>query len=145
MKPDCVQRGLLGEIMGRFERKGFKIIGLKMLALSDVLLDKHYQEHLGKPFLPKLKEFMKSAPVVLVALSGLSAVSTARFIVGKTRGSEADAGTIRGDFSMGMQNIVHASDSVESGIREVGIFFEESELFDYKRPEFDYIYGEDER
>lgn len=145
MKPDCIQRGLLGEIIQRFERKGFKIIGLKMAVLNDALLDRHYEEHLGKSFLPRLKDFMKSAPVVLMAVSGLTAVSTARFIVGATRGGEADAGTIRGDFSMGMQNVVHASSSVDAGEREVSIFFSEGELFDYNRPEYEYIYGEDER
>ena len=116
-----------------------------MAILDDTLLDRHYEEHLGKSFLPGLKAFMKSAPVVLMAVSGLKAVPTARFIVGATRGGEADAGTIRGDFSMGMQNIVHASSSPEAGEREVGIFFTDQELFDYSRPEYEYIYGEDER
>ncbi len=129
----------------RFERKGLKIIGLRMDKLNDELLDRHYAEHIGKPFLPKLKEFMKSGPVVLMAVAGLKAVSVVRFITGATRGSEADAGTIRGDFAMGMQNIIHASDSVESAKREVDIFFCSNELFDYRRPDYEFIYGEDER
>lgn len=146
IKPDALQRNLLGEIVGRFERKGLQIIGLKMMQLEDVLLAEHYAHHKDKPFFEGLKNFMKSAPVVVIALSGLNAVSATRLIVGATRGYEADAGTIRGDLSIsGQANIVHASDSMENGEMEIGRFFKADELFEYKKVDYNFIYGEEER
>ncbi len=146
IKPDALQRHFLGDIIGRFERKGLKIIGLKMVSLSDVLLDKHYSHHKNKSFFESLKNFMKSAPVIMMVVEGLEAVSAVRLITGATKGREADAGTIRGDFAMSAQcNIVHASDSHKNAQLEIKRFFSEKELFSYRRVDFNYIYGENER
>ena len=113
-KPDAIVRGLLGEVTGRFERKGLKIIGIKMVKLEDVLLEEHYSHIADKPFFAGIKNYMKSAPVVLMVLAGENAVEATRIIVGATDGSKADAGTIRGDLSLSIQsNIVHVSDTVE--------------------------------
>ena len=143
IKPDAVNRGLVGDIVTRFERKGLKIIGTKMMQLEDAVLEAHYAHIKDKPFFGGIKNFMKSAPVVVLALSGIEAVGATRTIVGPTKAYEAPAGTIRGDFSLSMQsNIVHASDSVENGIVEVNRFFSEGELFDYKRNDFDYIHAD---
>jgi nucleoside-diphosphate kinase len=143
-KPDAIHRGLVGEMISRFERKGLKIIGIKMIQLEDALLEAHYAHIKDKPFFAGIKDFMKSAPVIVTALSGIEAVSATRTIVGPTKGYEAQAGTIRGDFSLSMQsNIVHASDSVENGQAEVARFFSDSELFAYKRNDFNYIYADE--
>ncbi len=146
IKPDALQRNLLGEIIHRFERKGLRITGMKMIKLEDALLDEHYCHHKGKPFFESLKNFMKSAPVIVMVLSGLNAVSAVRLIVGPTKGYEADAGSVRGDFSIsGQANIVHASDSVETADAEIRRFFKEDELFEYKRADYEFVYGEEER
>jgi len=146
IKPDALQRNLLGEIIARFERKGLRITGLKMIKLEDALLDEHYCHHKGKPFFESLKKFMKSAPVIVIVLSGLNAINAVRLIVGPTKGYEADAGSIRGDFSIsGQANIVHASDSSETAEAEIKRFFKPDELFEYKRADFEFIYGEEER
>lgn len=134
MKPDAIQRNLVGEIIGRFEKKGLKINGLKMLTLEDVLLEDHYEHIKDKPFFAGIKSFMKSSPVVVMALSGIGAVDAVRIIVGPTKAYEAPAGTIRGDLAMSIQsNVVHASDSVENGVKEVARFFSEEEIFSYSK------------
>lgn len=144
LKPDAIQRGLVGDVISRFERKGLKIIGMKMVQLEDALLEAHYAHIKDKPFFGGIKNFMKASPVVVMALSGIEAVSATRLIVGPTKAYEAAAGTIRGDFSLSMQsNIVHASDSVESGVTEVARFFAGNELFEYKRNDFNYINAEE--
>ncbi|KND51341.1 MAG: nucleoside-diphosphate kinase [Parcubacteria bacterium C7867-001] len=144
LKPDAVHRGFLGEVVTRFERKGLKIIGMKMMQLEDAALEAHYAHIKDKPFFGGIKNFMKDAPVVVMALSGINAVSATRVIVGPTNGAEAPAGTIRGDFSLSIQsNLVHASDSVDGGIEEVSRFFAENELFDYKRNDFNYIHADE--
>jgi nucleoside-diphosphate kinase len=146
IKPDALQRNLLGEIIHRFERKGLKIIGLKMMAIDDLKIAEHYSHHKDKPFFESLKRYMQSSPVVVMVLSGRNAIDAVRLIVGPTKGYEADAGSIRGDFSMsGQCNIVHASDSPESAEKEIWRFFNEDELFTYKKIDFEFIYGEDER
>ncbi len=146
IKPDALVRGLFGEVVGRLERKGLKIIGTKMTKLSDVLLEEHYSHIADKPFFPGVKDFMQSAPVILMALSGYNAVKATRLIVGITDASEADAGTIRGDLALSMQsNLVHASDSVENGEEEVKRFFTEDELFGYERPDAKMVYSHIER
>lgn len=143
MKPDSVQRNLVGEMITRFERKGLKIIGLKMMTVSDAHLDAHYGHHKEKPFFPTIKKYIQACPVVVMALEGHNAVSAIRLIVGPTKGYEADAGSIRGDFSLSTQsNLVHASDSVAAGISEIARFFEESELFDYSKIDTDFIYAD---
>lgn len=144
IKPDAIQRNLVGEIIHRFERKGLKIIGLKMMTVKDTLVEEHYAHIKDKPFFPGIKNFMQSSPVVVMALEGINAVSAIRTIVGPTKGFEAAGGTIRGDYSMSMQsNIVHASDSVENGMLEVGRFFDSSELFSYKKIDVEFIYADE--
>ncbi len=144
LKPDAIQRGLVGDVVTRFERKGLKIVGMKMVQLEDALLESHYAHIKDKPFFAGIKNFMKASPVLVMALSGIEAVAATRLIVGPTKAYEAAAGTIRGDFALSMQsNIVHSSDSVESGIAEVARFFAGNELFEYKRNDFNYINAEE--
>lgn len=146
LKPDALQRNLLGKITERFEHKGLKIVGLKMVQLSDVLLNDHYAHHKDKPFFTGLKRFMGSAPVVAMVLEGLESVKIVRMLCGATSGREADIGTIRGDFSMSTQaNIIHASDSVETAEKEIWRFFNSDEIFDYQKIDFSVVYGEEER
>lgn len=143
IKPDAVQRNLVGEVISRLEKKGLKIIGMKMMSIEDTLLEEHYAHIKDKPFFPGIRDFMKSCPVIVLAVEGVNVVSSLRLIVGPTKGWEADAGTIRGDFSLSTQsNIVHASDSVESGEIEVKRFFVDEEIFDYKKIDTDFIYAE---
>lgn len=146
VKPDALQRNLLGEIIHRFEKKGLKLVGLKMMSIDDLKVEEHYEHHKDKPFFDSLKNFMQSAPVAVLALEGYEAIDAVRLIVGPTKGREADAGSIRGDFAMSQQcNIVHASDSVENAEAEIKRFFKEDELFDYKKMDFEWVYAEDER
>lgn len=145
LKPDTVQRDLLGEIISRYTRKGLKVVGLKMIRISDALAESHYAHHVDKPFFKELKDFMQSAPVVGIVLEGINAVKAARFITGATHGLEADAGTIRGDFSMSQQlNLVHASDPEEDPEAEIKRFFKEEELFNYAKPIINAIYSDEE-
>lgn len=145
IKPDALMRHLLGEIIHRFERKGLKIIGLKMLNMDDSLLKEHYGKYEDKPFFAGLAKHMKKSPIVAMVVSGVRAVSATRFIVGATKGYEADAGTIRGDFSLSIQsNLVHASDPEENPEEEIKRFFKDKEIFDYQRIDFDLLYGEEE-
>jgi nucleoside-diphosphate kinase len=143
VKPDGVQRGLIGNIINRFEDKGLKMIGVKMMALDDVVLEAHYAHLSDKPFFGDIKEFMKSSPIVAMAWEGgEGTVSAVRVLVGPTNGREAPAGTIRGDYGLsGSNNIVHASDSVENGLAEVKRFFSDEELFDYQKTQDFHIYG----
>lgn len=146
VKPDALQRNLLGEIVHRFERKGLKIVGLKMISINDVLVEDHYSHHVDKPFFAGLKKYMQSSPVVVLALEGFEAIDAIRLIVGPTKSRAADAGSIRGDFAMSIQyNIVHASDSQEAANEEIARFFKEDELFDWAKQDLDQIYSDDER
>ena len=143
-KPDAVQRGLLGECVRRFEAKGLKLLACKMIWLDDKMLDVHYAHHKGKPFFPRLKQFMKTSPCLATVWEGVEAVKVARDLVGATNGRNALPGTLRGDFSVSTQsNLVHASDSVESAEAEVKRFFKNEEVFDWKRNEALY-YADDE-
>ncbi|MDD3101619.1 MAG: nucleoside-diphosphate kinase [Patescibacteria group bacterium] len=145
LKPDALQRNLLGEIVSRFERKGLKIVGIKMMKLSDEVLADHYSHHRDKPFFGKLVNFMQSAPVVAMVLEGIEAIGAVRLLCGPTSGRKADAGSIRGDFSMSVQhNIVHASDSLESAEKEIWRFFNQNEIFDYPKIDLSAIYGEED-
>ncbi len=145
VKPDAMQRNLLGRIVTRFEEKGLKIAGMKMTRLSDEKLDEHYIHHKDKPFFQDLKGFMKSSPVVFLVLEGHEVIETVRLIIGPTNGRVADAGSIRGDFSMSQaNNIVHASDSLESAEAEIKRFFAEDELYDYQKDDWNWIYATDE-
>ncbi len=143
VKPDAVQRNLIGEIVSRIERKGLKIVGMKMMSIEDALLEEHYVHIKDKPFFPGIRDFMKSCPVIVFAVEGINAVSALRLLVGPTKAWEANAGTIRGDFSLSTQsNLVHASDSVENGEVEVMRFFTKDELFAYEKIDTDFIYAE---
>ena len=124
VKPDGVARGLVGEVVGRFERKGLKLEKMRMLVISEELAGDHYAEHVGKPFFGELVEFITSGPVIAMEWSGESAVSVARTLMGTTDPAEAPPGTIRGDLGLIMtNNIVHGSDSPVSASRELGLFF----------------------
>jgi nucleoside-diphosphate kinase len=145
-KPDAVQRGLVGEIVKRLESKGLKLIGMKMASLDETILRIHYAEHVEKGFYKGLEEFMKSSPVVLMAWEGFECTESVRSIVGATNPRQAAPGSIRGDYAIGVgRNLIHASDSKESGDREVGIFFDPKELFDYDKSEYMHLYEEFER
>ena len=128
IKPDGVERGLVGEIISRFERRGLKIVGLKMLQVPKAMAETHYGEHKGKPFYEGLVNYITSAPVVAMVLEGKDAVTLARNVIGATNPANAAPGTIRGDFAVEIgRNVVHGSDSPESAVREIGIFFKEGE------------------
>lgn len=145
VKPDGVQRGLIGEVLKRLEMKGLKIVGLKMTYLSEDKLREHYAHHVEKPFYPGLASFMKSSPVAVICVEGIGAVEAVRLIAGVTYAGKADGGTIRGDLAMGMCNVVHCSDSVETAKAEVKRFFEDNEIFDYDKTEYLHVYMDDER
>lgn len=146
IKPDGLQRGLVGQIMHRFERKGLKLVGVKMLQLNDEILDTWYVHHKEKSFFPELKKYMSWTPIVAMVWEGVEAIAAVRKIVGTTKGREAEAGSIRGDFGMsGQQNLIHASDSVESANKEISLMFKSEELFNYISAEDVLIYGEEER
>jgi nucleoside-diphosphate kinase len=146
IKPDAIQRGLIGEIINRFERKGLKLIGIKMMSLNDNLLQEHYSHLADKPFFPSLSKFMKSSPVIAMCYEGLEVVNAVRLLCGITKAREAEAGSIRGDFAMSVScNVVHASDSVENAKKEVERFFKPEELHEYTKSEYEHVYAEDER
>ncbi|MFH1430221.1 MAG: nucleoside-diphosphate kinase [Candidatus Uhrbacteria bacterium] len=146
IKPDALHRSLLGEIIHRFERKGLKVVGLKMMEISDLKIDEHYAHHKDKPFFDGLKQFMQSAPITAIVLEGVDAVEAVRIIVGPTKGREAPAGTIRGDFAMSTQeNLVHASDSVEAAQVEITRFFDDGEIFAYEKVCAPWVYADEER
>jgi nucleoside-diphosphate kinase len=143
IKPDALQRDLLGEVVLRFERKGLKIVALKFIHLTDELVDEHYSHLKSKGFFESLKKFMMQTPVVAMVLEGLDAIESVRKIVGATNPREAEAGTIRADLSMTVpSNLVHASDSPESAVAEVKRFFAKDELFSYEKITDRYIFGE---
>lgn len=134
VKPDGVQRGLIGEIVGRLERRGLRLDGLKLLQVDRGLAERHYAEHQGKPFYEGLVSYITACPVVVAVFSGKNAIATVRTTVGKTNPSEAAPGTIRGDLGLEVgRNLIHASDSPESAQREVSLFFGRDELFTYER------------
>lgn len=145
-KPDAVQRGLVGEIVTRLERKGLKLIGMKMASLNETMLRTHYAEHIEKSFYQGLEAFMKSSPVVLMAWEGYECVESVRTIVGATNARKAAGGTIRGDFGLSTgRNLVHASDSPDNGNAEINNFFDTSELYDYDKSEYLHVYEPEER
>src|SRR5258708_38681277 len=131
--PDTVQRGLCGEVLTRFERKGLQIVGMKLMQIPRQLAETHYEPHRGKPFYPGLVNFMTSSPVIVLALAGKDAIAIARKLMGATFGSKAEPGTIRGDFGVSNSfNLIHGSDSLESAQRELGLFFKPEELLDWQ-------------
>jgi nucleoside-diphosphate kinase len=134
VKPDGVQRGLIGEIIGRFERKGLKVVGLRLLDVPREMAERHYAVHAGKHFYAGLVEFITSGPVAAVALEGPDAIATVRRLVGKTMPNEAEPGTIRGDLGIsGLRNLIHASDAPETADSELALWFAPGTLLDYGR------------
>jgi nucleoside-diphosphate kinase len=134
LKPDAVQRGLVGEIVRRFEQRGLKIVGMKMLRVPRSLAETYYAEHRGKTFFDPLLAYIGSGPVVAMVLEGDSAVALVRVMMGKTDAAQAAPGTIRGDFGLTIErNVIHGSDSPESADREIKLFFDSKELFAYER------------
>lgn len=145
LKPSAVIRGLMGEVISRFEKKGMIIAGMKMVQLDDKILAEHYAHLVERPFFPLLKKSMMASPVVVMCVRGVDAVAVVRAMTGATNSRKAEPGTIRGDYSMsGQQNIVHASDSVENAEIELARFFNKSEIFDFKPAMLEYLYAEDE-
>ncbi len=145
LKPSIVMRGLMGEIISRFERKGLRIVGMKMMQLSDELLAEHYSHLKDKPFFPTLRASMQDSPVVAICLEGLEAVRVVRAMTGVTNGRDAAVGTIRGDYSMSnQQNVVHASDGPRVAVEEIARFFKPDEVFELGHLNLRAIYGADE-
>ncbi|HEX2883299.1 MAG TPA: nucleoside-diphosphate kinase [Candidatus Limnocylindria bacterium] len=133
-KPDAVQRGLIGEILGRFERKGLKVVGLRFLSVPRDMAEEHYAVHAGKHFYDGLVEFITSGPVAAIALEGPDAIAVVRRMVGKTMPNEAEPGTIRGDLGIsGLRNLIHASDAPETADAELALWFGTDALVDYER------------
>jgi len=134
VKPDGVQRGLVDEIISRFEKRGFKLVGLKLMQISRELAEKHYGEHQGKPFFEGLVNFITSGPVVAMVWEGKDVISTAREMMGTTNPLKAQPGTIRGTYGIDVgRNVIHGSDSSESAQREILLFFKEEELLSYEK------------
>ncbi len=145
LKPGTLQRGLVGEITRRFERKGLRLAGMKMMQLTDDILSEHYAHLSAKSFFQRVKDSMMAAPVIVCCYEGVDAVQTVRNMAGVTNGRLALPGTIRGDYSMSFQeNIVHTSDSLENAEIELKRFFKPEEIFDYKQAAFDFLYANDE-
>lgn len=141
IKPDGVQRGFVGDILSRFEHKGFKVVALRMLRITHAMAEKHYGEHKAKPFYKGLTEFITAGPVVAMVLEGDSAVSVVRKMVGSTNPQEAMPGTIRHDYGMHTgRNLIHASDSKQSAEREIPLFFGIDQIVEYKLHGEDWVY-----
>ena len=133
LKPDCVQRRLMGEVVSRFEAKGLNIVAMKMLRITPELAKQHYAEHVEKGWYPNLESFITGGPVLAAVLEGLDAIKVVREMLGATNGLNAAPGTIRGDFSSSQQmNLVHGSDSPESAKREIALYFKDSDMCDYE-------------
>ncbi|MDD2444473.1 MAG: nucleoside-diphosphate kinase [Desulfotomaculaceae bacterium] len=141
VKPDGVQRSLIGEIISRFEKRGFKIVGLKVMQISRELAEKHYGEHKDKPFFGPLVEYITSGPVAAMVIEGKDAVRAAREMMGATNPLQAASGTIRGSFGIDIgRNVIHGSDSPASAEREIALFFRKDELIEYSRSVDRWIY-----
>ena len=141
LKPDAVQRGLMGRIISRFEEKGLQIVGAKLMTISKELAATHYESHQGKPFYDGLVSFMTSSPVLVLAIRGVGAISICRKLMGATFGSNAEPGTIRGDFGVSNSfNLIHGSDSPEAATRELGLFFNDGEVVEFDRAIEGWVY-----
>jgi nucleoside-diphosphate kinase len=141
IKPDGVQRGLVGDIVARFERRGLKVAAMKMLTVSEKVAREHYAEHAAKPFFPNLVSFIRSGPVVAMVIEGKDVVPIVRSMVGATSPMNSSPGTIRGDFALDMgRNVIHASDSPDSAKREISLYFDNSEIATYKRIDEQWLY-----
>lgn len=141
LKPDAVQRGLMGRIISRFEEKGLQIVGCKLMRISEDLAARHYDAHKDKPFYASLVRFMTSSPVLILAVRGNNAITISRKMMGATFGSNAESGTIRGDFGVSNSfNLIHGSDSPEAAERELKLFFKDGEVLDYDRAVESWVY-----
>lgn len=141
VKPDGVQRQLIGDIVARFERKGFQLVGAKLMQISNDLAEQHYGEHKERPFFGELVEFITSGPVFAMVWEGENVISTARSMMGATNPKDAAPGTIRGDYAATVgKNIIHGSDSPESAEREIGLFFKQEELVNYTKLINEWVY-----
>ena len=141
LKPDAVQRGIMGQVLDRFERKGLRVVGAKMMMVPRAMAETHYAEHKERPFFPGLIQFITGSPVLVLALRGLEAVMVCRSLIGATNGRKANPGTIRGDFGMsGGYNMIHGSDSPESAERELKLWFKDGELADYTPTRESWVY-----
>lgn len=141
LKPDAVQRRLVGRITQRFEDKGFKIVAIKMMRISSALAEAHYGQHKGRDFYEPLIRYMTGAPVVVMALEGKDAIAITRRMMGKTFGVDAEPGTIRGDFALSNRfNLVHGSDSPDAAAEEIGLFFSEGEVVEYTAGDAGWVY-----
>ena len=146
VKPDGVQRRLVGEIVGRIEKRGLKIVGLKMIRVTKELSREHYSEHVQKPFYPLLEEFITSGPVVALVAEGPQAITVLRGMMGPTNGRDAAPGTIRGDFGLSRQmNLIHGSDGPDAAKREIGIYFKPGELVEYEETLAEWVCAGDEK
>lgn len=142
LKPSCVQRNLIGEVISRIERRGIIIVGMKMMQLDEKILREHYAHLVDKPFFPELAKSMMASPVIAMVLKGVDIVEVFRKMTGVTNGRKAEPGTLRGDFCMsGQANIIHASDSPENAIIEINRFFKPEEIFDYTPATIEYLYS----
>ncbi|MBQ8772978.1 MAG: nucleoside-diphosphate kinase [Muribaculaceae bacterium] len=145
IKPSAIHRGIAGDIITRFQRKGLVITGMKMMKLDEPILREHYAHLVDRAFFPDLLQSMMATPVIIMCIEGKDAVETVRALTGATNGRKAMPGTIRGDFSMsGQENIVHASDSAENGQIELARFFKKEEIFDYTPSNIRFFYAPDE-
>jgi len=141
LKPDAVQRGLVGEVLRRFERRGLKLVAMKLMRVPRELAESYYAEHKGKPFYDPLVRYVTSSPVVAIVLEGEGAVAVVRKMMGKTNSAEAEPGTVRGDFGLIIgRNIIHGSDSLASAKREIALFFTPQELLEYTRIDEAWLY-----
>ncbi|MAI66935.1 MAG: nucleoside-diphosphate kinase [Phycisphaerae bacterium] len=141
LKPDAVQRGLMGKIITRFEEKGLKVVGAKFMQISQELAATHYSDHRERPFYAGLVSFMTSSPVLVLALEGVGAIAVCRSMMGATFGSQAASGTIRGDYGVSNSfNLIHGSDSSEAAIKELGLFFNDGELINWNRASEGWVY-----
>ena len=146
LKPSALQRALAGEVIKRFEQKGLKLAGIKMIQLSDQILDEHYAHLVDRPFFQRIKDSMMITPVIVTCWEGKDSVRVVRTMTGSTNSRDAVPGTIRGDFSVSMQeNIVHTSDSVENAKEELARFFTEDEIFEYQNTLTPFLYANDEK
>lgn len=145
LKPDCVQRRMMGRVLSRFEDKGLNVVAMKMMCITQELARKHYAEHADKPFYPGLEGYITSSPIVAMIVEGLDVVRVVREMLGATSGLQAAAGTIRGDFSCSRQmNLVHASDSPESASREIDLYFQKDEILSYEPTDSGWMKAADE-
>ena len=141
IKPDAIQRGLAGEILSRLERRGLKIVAVKMLHMDRKLAQRHYAIHKGKAFFNDLVEFITSTPLIAIVFQGKNAVGIIRQMMGETDPAKASSGTVRGDFGIDIErNLIHGSDSLDNASREIALFFSADEIFDYERELDTWIY-----